>query len=106
MRHVLPALILFCGAGTSLIAATPAVHQDALVNHLVVNEHRTVAELEEHRPLVESYLQLTPRGADHPEGDEYSLARVDMRQVLDSDVYRKKDEHALSSTSSAQPGLP
>jgi hypothetical protein len=94
MRHVLTSLILFCGASTSLVAAAPAARNDALINRMIVNEHHTITELGEHRPLVESYLQLTHRGAGQPEGDEYSLARVDMNHVLESSVYRKKDEHS------------
>jgi hypothetical protein len=87
----------------ALIAASglhagAAANVDPLVVAAAKHERGVLKAAVEGHPLVETYLQYTPKDASAPQKDTYSLGSIDQRRTLSEDAYQQELATNLSSS--------
>src|ERR1700761_7185050 len=93
MLSRIPLLLLIAASG---LHAGAAVNVDPLVAAAAKHERGVLKAAVEGHPLVETYLQYTPKDASAPQNDTYSLGSIDQRKTLSEDAYQRELATKLS----------
>src|SRR6201987_585042 len=93
MLSRIPVLLLIAASG---LHAGAAVNVDPLVAAAAKHERSILKAAVEGHPLVETYLQYTPKGSSSPQKDTYSLGSIDQRKTLSEDAYQREVATKLS----------
>src|SRR6201985_1185775 len=87
MLSRIPLLLLIAASG---LHAGATVNVDPLVAAAAKHERGVLKAAVEGHPLVETYLQYTPKDASAPQKDTYSLGSIDQRKTLSEDAYQQE----------------
>ena len=93
MLSRIPLLLLIATSG---LHAGAAVNVDPLVAAAAKHERGVLKAAVEGHPLVETYLQYTPKDASAPQKDSYSLGSIEQRKTLSEDAYQRELATKLS----------
>jgi hypothetical protein len=93
MLSRLPFLLLIAAGG---LHAGAAANVDPLVAAAAKHERGVLKAAVEGHPLVETYLQYTPKGSSSPQKDTYSLGSINQRKSLSEDAYQQELATSLS----------
>ena len=88
---ILLSVLVLSGLGTLAAAATPAQTQQArtmadVIDRMITNENRSIQQIRQYSPLVETYIQNLKPDKDLgyvPAGDKYFLGRADFSKGVE-----------------------